>query len=170
MSLLSAPPTRLMRWCFRIPLWLYRANLGWLLGHRLARLTHRGRRTGQIHQTVVEVVRFDPHTREIVVAAAWGGQTDWYRNIQQSPALEVRSGRLSYLPSQRFLTPDETYQELRRYTQRHPWVARHVLPRLLGLPVDGPESQRRDAVDATLRGVAFRPRADAGAQAGSPTR
>ena len=45
-----------------------------------------------MHQTVVEVVRFDPRTREIVVAAGWGGQTDWYRNIQRTPALEVRTG------------------------------------------------------------------------------
>jgi deazaflavin-dependent oxidoreductase (nitroreductase family) len=154
---LSAPRTSVLSWLFRIPLWLYRARLGWLLDHRLARLTHVGRRTGRVHQTVVEVVRFDPRTREIVVAAGWGGQTDWYRNIQAVPALEIRAGRFAYRPSQRFLTADETYAEVQRYVRRHPWVSRYVFPYLLGLSVDAPEHERRTVVDATLRGVAFRP-------------
>ena len=153
----TTPPTGPLRWLFRLPLWLYRARLGWLLGHRFACLTHVGRRTGQVHRTVVEVVRFDPRTQEIVVAAGWGGRTDWYRNIQARPALEIRCGRLAYRPSQRFLTADETYLEVQRYVRRHPWVARYVFPRLLGLPFDAPGDERRAVVDATLRGVAFRP-------------
>ena len=158
MAVLSTAPTGLIRWLFRAPLWLYRLHLGWLLGHRLAQITHVGRRTGRVRRAVVEVVRFDPRTREIVVAAGWGGRTDWYRNIQARPALEIRCGHLAYRPLQRFLTADETYLEVRRYVRRHPWVSRYVFPRLLGLSVDAPGDERRAVVDATLRGVAFQPR------------
>jgi hypothetical protein len=59
-----------MGWLFRVPLWRYRANLGWLFGHRLARLTHRGRRSGQIRQAVVDVVRYEPRTRGSLPAGA----------------------------------------------------------------------------------------------------
>jgi deazaflavin-dependent oxidoreductase (nitroreductase family) len=162
-----------MRWLFKVPLWLYRADLGWLFGHRLARLTHRGRlarlthrgrRSGRIRQTVVEVVRYEPRTREIVIAAAWGGQTDWYRNIQASPALEIRTGGTAYRPAQRFLTLDEMDREMRTYVRHHPWLARFVLPRLLGLPADASESQRRAAIAATIRGVVFWPATVSGAR------
>jgi hypothetical protein len=44
----------------RLPRLLYRVGLGWLLGHRLAEITHRGRTSGRIHHTVVEVLRFEP--------------------------------------------------------------------------------------------------------------
>lgn len=158
-----------MRWLFKVPLWLYRADLGWLFGHRLARLTHRGRRSGRIRQTVVEVVRYEPRTREIVVAAAWGGRTDWYRNIQASPALEIRTGGTAYRPAQHLLTSDELDRELRGYVRRHPWLARHLLPRLLGLPADASESQWRAAIDSTIRGVVFWPAADSGARNRSPS-
>jgi deazaflavin-dependent oxidoreductase (nitroreductase family) len=162
MAALAAPPRPLLRWLFRVPLWLYRAHLGWLMGHRLARVTHVGRRTGQVHQTIVEVVRYEPRTREIVVMAGWGGRTDWYRNVQARPALEVRSGGLAYRPVQRFLTADETYREVRQYVRRHAWVARLLFPRLLGLSLDAPEREQRAVVDATLRGVAFLPAREPG--------
>ncbi len=166
MSLRSAPPKRLGRWLLRAPLLLYRTNLGWVLGHRFACLSHRGRRTGRMRQTVIEVVRYDPRTREVVVAAGWGGRTDWYRNIQASPALEIRTGAVAYRPDQRFLAADELHHEVQRYVCRHPWIARYLLPRLLGLPVDAQESQRRAAIASTLRGVSFRPRVTGGARNG----
>jgi deazaflavin-dependent oxidoreductase (nitroreductase family) len=147
-----------VRWAFRAPLRLYRANLGWLFGHHLARITHVGRRTRRSRKTVVEVVRYDPRTREIVVAAGWGDQTEWYRNILASPALEIRSGRTAYRPTQHLLTPEETYAEIQEYTRRHPWLARFTPARLLGIPFDATEPTRRAMVDATLGGVEFRPR------------
>jgi hypothetical protein len=50
------PPKGLLRLMLRLPIWLYRLRLGWLLGNRFLLLTHVGRKTGLPHQTVVEVV------------------------------------------------------------------------------------------------------------------
>ena len=162
MSVFSSAPDGLTRILFRAPLWLYRLHLGWLLGHRFARLTHRGRRSGQVHQSVVEVLRFDPRTSELVVASGWGGRTDWYRNIQRLPALEVRTGGVSFRPAQRFLTTDQLCAEVRGYGHRHPWIARLLFPRLFGIPVDAPEPALRDRIEASLRGVAFQPDTNVG--------
>jgi hypothetical protein len=54
-----------------LPARLYGAGGGWLLGHRFLLLTHRGRRTGRLYETVVEVIRWRPDSSEAVVMRAW---------------------------------------------------------------------------------------------------
>jgi hypothetical protein len=65
-----------LRLAFRLPIYLYRLNLGWLLGHRFLLLVHRGRRSGLRRETVLEVVRYNPATKESVVLSAWGERAD----------------------------------------------------------------------------------------------
>lgn len=48
-------PRGLLRLGFRLPIWLYRLNLGWILGERFLLLTHTGRKSGLVRQTVIEV-------------------------------------------------------------------------------------------------------------------
>ncbi len=138
-----------------MPIYLYRLDLGWLLGHRFLLLVHRGRKTGLLHQTVLEVVLYDPSIRESVVVSAWGEDADWYRNLQKCPAIEIETGRESYEPLQRFLSPEEANAALASYERRHPWAAR-ILGRLLGYPLGGPEAARRAFAESVCL-VAFRP-------------
>ena len=63
------PRSRLVGFLFRVPIWLYRLHLGWLFGHRLLLLTHRGRTSGRIHQTLLEVAHYDPRSAECVVVS-----------------------------------------------------------------------------------------------------
>jgi len=49
---LRSKPTGASRLAFRLPIYLYRLNLGWLLGHRFLMLVHRGRRSGLLRETV----------------------------------------------------------------------------------------------------------------------
>jgi hypothetical protein len=37
------------------------------------------------------------------VLSAWGEKGDWYRNLEATPALEIRTGGERYVPEQRFL-------------------------------------------------------------------
>ena len=139
---------------FRFPVMLYRLNLGWLLGHRMLLVTHQGRRTGQIHQTVLEVVRYDVESREAIVVSAWGERGDWYRNLRASPAVEVAIGSERYQPTQRFLTTDEIEAELKDYQRRHPRLIR-AFGAWLGFPVDGTDEALRRFAES-VRMVAFR--------------
>ncbi|MGZ6320715.1 MAG: nitroreductase family deazaflavin-dependent oxidoreductase, partial [Ktedonobacterales bacterium] len=93
-----AQPRGLLKWGFNLPIALYRARLGWLLGHRFLLLTHRGRKTGMIRHTVLEVVHFDPATRESTVLSAYGERADWYHNLLVHPAVEVQTGWSLYVP------------------------------------------------------------------------
>ena len=138
-------------------MYLYRANLGWLLGHRGLLLTHRGRKSGWVYQTVLEVVRYDPATRESVVVSGWGERSDWYRNIKASPALEVRTGRERYAPEWRLLAPDENQAIISEYARRHPLASR-FLGMVFGYPLRGTDVARREFAES-LRLVAFCPRA-----------
>jgi deazaflavin-dependent oxidoreductase (nitroreductase family) len=152
---LRSKPAGALRLAFRLPIYLYRFDLGWLLGHRFLLLVHRGRKSSLLHQTMLEVVLYDPSIRESVVLSAWGEDADWYRNLQKGPAIEIRTGRESYEPLQRFLSPEEANAPMASYERRHPWAAR-ILGRLLGYPLGGPEAARR-AFAESVRLVAFRP-------------
>lgn len=162
MALGGSRPTGLLRRLLRAPIWLYRLHLGRLLGHRFLLLTHRGRKSGQARQTVVEVVRYDPVTRESVVFSGWRGDTDWYRNIQAHPACLVETGGERYVPEQRLLDAGEVIAELRDAYARHPFELREGIGRAFGLEIDGSERGFAEAAEF-FRGVAFRPRDLAGA-------
>lgn len=153
--MLHHKPKGLLRTLFRLPVYLYRLNLGWLFGHRFLMMTHRGRKSGLVRQTVLEVLRYDPQTHESTVIAAFGERADWYRNIQASPPLEVQTGRLHYVPRYRFLTPEQTYQAWTDFERAHPLEAR-VAVRLMGWEYDGTETSRR-GLARTIRLVAFGP-------------
>jgi hypothetical protein len=93
--------------------WLaYRLGLGWLLGHRVVLLEHRGRTTGRPVRTVLHVVRWDPATRHVLVAVRPGPGTDWYRNVPGSA-----------VP----LPDDEARSELERARARRPGFAGRVV-------------------------------------------
>lgn len=144
-----------LRSAFRLPIYVYRLDLGWLVGHRFLLLVHRGRKSGLLRETVLEVVRYDPATRESVVLSGWGERADWYRNIQATPALEVRTGGDRYVPEQRFLAPEENRAVIADYERRHP-LAFRFFARVFGYPLDETEDERRRFAES-LRLVAFRP-------------
>lgn len=151
-------PPRLLKFAFRLPIYLYRFDAGWLLGKRGLMLLHRGRRSGRIYRTILEVISHNPATRESVVLSAWGEQADWYRNIQHTPALEIWTGRERYVPQQRFLPPEENYAVICDYRRRHP-LAFQVFARLFRYPLRAPEPQRRTFTE-NLRLVTFSPKVE----------
>lgn len=90
---LTNPPRGLLRFGLRLPIWLYRLHLGWLLGDRFLMLTHIGRKSGQPRHTVVEVVKHDSTTDSYYVVSGWGEKADWYQNIHKQPDAVIVAGR-----------------------------------------------------------------------------
>jgi deazaflavin-dependent oxidoreductase (nitroreductase family) len=149
-----ARPGRALRAIFRAPNALYRLRLGGLLGHRFLQVTHRGRTSGRTYRTVLEVVAYDPTHQESVVVAGFGTGSDWYRNLQAHPALEVVTGWLRYVPAQRFLSVEEGAAALAYYESRHGKLATAGLKQLFGY--DGSPAGRL-ALAQRLPMIAFRP-------------
>lgn len=139
---------------FKLPVFLYRMRLGGLLGKRFVQITQRGRRSGKIHQTILAVLRFDENTREFLAVSAWDG-SDWYYNIQASPALQIESGNVRFVPQQRILSPEEITTALLEYRKRHPIFSRMIC-RIPGWKWDSSYEEFLELA-RTLRGVAFKP-------------
>ena len=140
-------PGGLTRWVYRLPIALYRWKLGWLLGRRFLLLLHRGRRSGQMRETVLEVVHHDEASDTYIVAAGFGARSDWFQNLRATPAAGVQVGRRTVKVLARQLSTEETYEELSEYGRRHP-IATRLIARLLGLPLRGNEDQLRSAASS----------------------
>ena len=140
---------------FKLPVLLYRLRLGWLLGRRFMQITHVGRHSGKVHRTILAVLRFDEKTGEIYAISAWKG-SDWYYNIQASPALRVETGFVRYAPVQRTLSPEEIAATFMQYRKKHPVFSRMIC-RIPGWKWDSTYGEFLE-VAHTLHGVAFRPK------------
>lgn len=149
-------PNRLVLLTLKAPRILFNLGLGWIFGHRILVVTHRGRKSDLIHQTPLEVVRYDKQTRTSIVISAWGERSDWYRNVQKTPALQIQIDRERYVPDQRILTTDETERELAVYVEHHGLSAR-LISRILRLDFAGSANARRKFAEEA-RMVAFSPR------------
>jgi deazaflavin-dependent oxidoreductase (nitroreductase family) len=151
--LFDTRPRGFLKWLLALPRVLYHMGLGFLLGHRFIMLTHRGRRSGRLYQTVLEVARYDAATRESIVMAGWGEQTDWYRNLQANGAVRAETGGERFVPTVRFLSPDEVKREMTDYFDRNRW-ARGIAQRWFGVRLwDSEEAPAHER----LCGVAVRP-------------
>ena len=73
----------------RAPVALYEIGGGRLLGHRFLLLTHRGRRSGRIYRTTLEVLSWEPVKGEAIVKSGFGLRVNWYLNSLSGGALEV---------------------------------------------------------------------------------
>lgn len=141
---------------FRLPVLLYRLGLGWVLGKRFMQITHVGRKSGKVRRTILAVLHYDRQTKEIYAVSAWQG-SDWYYNIQATPAQQVETGFVHYVPQQRTLTPEEIAAAFIEFRKQHPYFGRMV-SRIPGWNWDSTEAEFLELAK-TLHGVAFIPRA-----------
>lgn len=149
----------MVAWLLRAPNAIYSAHAGRLLGHRFLQLTHRGRRTGQSHATVLEVLWWDRDTREVVVMSGWGRKANWYRNVLAAGVAEVTIGAERWPARVRALGPAEAAAVLADYEHRNRFmrpIVRRLLGRLADIEYDGSENARH-TLALRLPLVAFTP-------------
>ena len=151
----SARPPAFMIPILKLPLLLYRTGLGRLLGQRFMLLTHIGRRSGKVRQTVLAVLHFDPSTREIRAISAWSA-SEWYKNILALPALQVEMGSTRYVPVYHSLSTEEIATLFEEYRSEHPIFSR-IVCRIPGWKWDSSHEELFELAK-TLRGVAFQPK------------
>jgi deazaflavin-dependent oxidoreductase (nitroreductase family) len=137
------PPKGISRLLFRVPIWLYNYNLGWLLGKRFLKITHIGRKSGLPRQVVLEIVKYEPSSETYYVAAAWGEHSDWVKNIRVNPQIQVQVSNRRREMIAETLTPERAEEVILDYSQRHP-SAMMSLARMMGYKLDGSEQDFRD--------------------------
>jgi deazaflavin-dependent oxidoreductase (nitroreductase family) len=118
-SIVDHPPSKILRFGLRLPIWLYRMKLGWLLGNRFLMLTHRGRKSGILHETVIEVVRHDKEADTYYVVSGWGERSDWHQNIRISPDVTVHVGRRKFQAQTEFIPLAKAIEIMEAYAHEH---------------------------------------------------
>jgi len=119
-------------------------------------IEHRGRKSGRLYRTVVEVVD-RPRTEggERFVLSGFGPRTDWYRNIRGGNLVAIWIGSKRCRATMRFVEPEEASDVMLGYETAHPTAAK-VLAVELGLDYDGtPEGRLQVMREIPM--VAFTP-------------
>lgn len=140
-------PKGLLRWFLRAPIFLYRLNLGWILGERFLLLTHIGRKSRLPRQTVVEVVYHDRQTDRYIIASGWGEKSDWLLNITKTPQVSIKVERRNFPAIAQRLSVEAAQTALYKYAQKYPVAFGELSKFMLGqrLPAT-PESCREVAM------------------------
>lgn len=148
-------PRGLARLAWRAPIWFYRLGLGGLFGQRMLLLEHIGRKSGQVRQNVLEVVRHDEKSNVYIVASGFGEQADWYKNVTAHPQISIQVGNNHMTAHAQRLPVEEATDEMLDYNRRHP-VALRTLSGILGYKSDGSEADVR-FLATVIPIMAFRP-------------
>jgi len=155
-SIVDKPPGKALRFGLRLPIWLYRAHLGWLLGDRFLMLTHTGRKSGQPHQTVIEVVEHDKDADTYYVVSGWGEKSDWYQNIHKTPTVTIHTGGRTFQSKAEFIPVEQAIDHLKVYARDHSTAFNELSMLFLGeRPKPGDDAPQRIAEKMPM--VAFHP-------------
>jgi len=147
-------PSRLLKLGFKVPVWLYRAHLGFLFGGRIIAIVHHGRTSGKRYVSGLEILT--RRDGELLIFSAWGTRADWFRNIEAGGVDELWDGRKRYDDAAfRVIEPDEAVEVLATYERDHPGTAKRTLPQMLPGYDFSDGSRRQLADEGTI--VAFKP-------------
>jgi deazaflavin-dependent oxidoreductase (nitroreductase family) len=120
-------------------------------------LLHRGRKSGRVFKTPVEIMVDDPERGEFVVAPMWGRDSDWYRNVVASGLVEVHARGETLQVEWRELDEAERRAAMEAYRKAQPiysWIILRMLVRVNGLegrPRAGGAAGVADAAAAPCR-------------------
>ena len=121
------PPAGIQAMFWRLPIWLYRFNLGRLLGERMLLLQHTGRKSGKIREAVIEVVRHDTDTDTYTVCSGFGTKSQWFQNLQANPDVNIQVGRRKLAVHANLLPPEQCGEEMVAYAEAHPQLANNLI-------------------------------------------
>ena len=110
---------------------------------RMLQLTHTGRVSGEPRHVILEVVKHDPSMDIYYVAVAWEEQSDWVKNIQANPEVQVKVGKRNLNLVAEQLTQDESEAVILDYSQKHKSTMMN-LAKFMGYKLDGSEADFRE--------------------------
>lgn len=127
-------PGRMQRFVFRTPLWLERVGLTaltrlatQLVGIDWIVLDTIGRRSGQPHSVVLDVVGRDERRDAYYVQPAYGRDAQWVRNVTAHPDVTARIGDRAVRARVRDATGTEGAEVVLHFIRTHPRYARVIV-------------------------------------------
>ena len=131
MSAFGKPPSGLLKFFFKVPLYVHKMGLGgWekLIGAEWMLIATTGRKTGKRREAMVDVMDYDKSTDTYYIEAAYGARADWwYKNIQSHPVFEAQVGRRKFHARAAPLSSADTGEMLVQFFRRKPAYTRSVM-------------------------------------------
>jgi deazaflavin-dependent oxidoreductase (nitroreductase family) len=90
-------------------------------------IVHRGRKSGKVYKTPVEILFEDKQLDEIVISPMWGKNSDWYRNVVAGGLVEVHVRGEERQVEWRELDEGERRSAIKAYRDAHPRYSRIIL-------------------------------------------
>ena len=135
---------------------LYRLGLGWVMGERFLRLTHRGRKSARVRNTVLEVVGRDRESGAYYVASGWGEGSHWFRNIEKTPGVGVQVGSRKFKAQAQRLPFEEASDIHYKYALKYPKAFAILSNKILGEKLE-PTQENASRVAKYVPVMALRP-------------
>ena len=121
---------------------LYSLGLGPLIGRIILILTTTGRRSGLKRVTPLQ---YEMIGDDYYVGAARGTKSDWVRNIQSCPQVEVRVGAKQFQSTAEVVTDASRFADFVEIRlQRHPRMIGLIMQKAHGLPKRPSREQLKD--------------------------
>lgn len=137
----KSKPSGSWKWLLHAPTWLYRAHLGFVFGNRFVMIEHRGRKSGNLYRTVIEVAGRGAGDNTYIVTSGTGPNADWYRNIVKGGLEAVWVGSTRAPATIRLLEPIEAGGVFREYESAHPKTAAKLM-KTMGVSYDTTDAGR----------------------------
>lgn len=153
-TIIDNPPGKALSFGLRLPIWLYRLHLDWLLGDRFLMLTHTGRKSGLPRQTVIEVVQHDKTDHTYYVVSGWGEKSDWYLNIHKTPQVTVHVHGRKFQTTAEFIPVEKAIDIVNEYACKHPVAFNELSGLFLGERMK-PSSDAPERIARKMPMVAF---------------
>jgi deazaflavin-dependent oxidoreductase (nitroreductase family) len=123
---------RLLGRALRMPSVLDRKSTRWMLQALspppVIVLVHRGRNSGRIFKTPIEIMAGDLEGGDFVIAPMWGRSSDWYRNVVAGGLVEVHvRGETLQTEWRELLDEAERRAAWGAYREAHPIYGRIIL-------------------------------------------
>jgi deazaflavin-dependent oxidoreductase (nitroreductase family) len=155
MNALGKRPNRLLKFFFKVPVWVHKMGFGgWerLVGAQWMLITTTGRKTGKRRETMVDVMDYDKTSDTYYIEAAYGARADWYRNIQSNPIFEAQVGRRKFKARAGALTTEGAGEMLVQFYRSKPAYTRSVMA-MAGMKFKDEDELRVIGKDLTLLAV-----------------
>ena len=123
------------KWLFKMPILQYKLGMGWMIGRYVLLLTTTGRKSGLPRYTPLEY-EYDKENDRYRIAAGWGGNTDWFKNLKANPKVYVQVGRRKFDTIAEIATDEEVAQYMMNVSKRHSRMDK-TWNRWSDKPVDG---------------------------------
>lgn len=134
------PPKGCLLLGFRLPVWLYRFRMGWLMGKRMIYFEHIGRTSGIKRRSIVEIIRYDQAQDIYYVVSGYGEKADWFRNIMKTPKVFAQVANRRFNADVERLSQERALEEFQDYARRNPKMFKY-LGMLLGFKLEGTEEE-----------------------------